>query len=51
MRAPSNSMVPALGLMSPETVLKMVLFPEPFGPSKLTTSPALTWRDTPQTTW
>jgi hypothetical protein len=45
-----NRTVPSSGLTMPTTILKVVVLPAPFGPSKPTISPASTWMETPLTT-
>ena len=44
---PSNSMVPSLGLSRPPTVLRVVDFPAPFAPMRVTISPSPTSKETP----
>src|SRR5512139_1181618 len=49
MRRPSSVMDPAVGGMSPETRLRSVVLPAPFGPMSPCTSPASTRREAPST--
>src|SRR2546423_502741 len=44
--APSNSIEPAVGTSVPESMLKIVLLPEPFGPIRPRISPSSTWNET-----
>src|SRR5882757_1282248 len=44
--APSNSIEPAVGTSVPDSMLKIVLLPEPFGPIRPTISPCSTLNDT-----
>src|SRR5437763_2534596 len=44
--APSNSIEPAVGASVPESMLKIVLLPEPFGPIRPRISPSSTWNET-----
>src|ERR1035438_1791277 len=45
-----NLTAPSSGLMTPTTMLKVVVLPAPFGPSRPTISPASTVMETPLTT-
>src|SRR5690349_25022596 len=44
--APSNRIDPAVGTSVPDSMLKMVLLPEPFGPIRPRISPCATRNDT-----
>src|ERR1700704_2077040 len=44
--APSNSIEPAVGTSVPDSMLKIVLLPEPFGPIRPRISPCSTLNDT-----
>ena len=44
--APSNSIEPAVGTSVPDSMLKIVLLPEPFGPIRPRISPCSTRNDT-----
>jgi hypothetical protein len=48
MRWPSNRISPVVGWIKPEIVRSVVLFPAPFAPSRVTTSPASTCMVTPR---
>src|SRR2546430_330535 len=49
MRRPRNETLPSVGRVSPEIVRKIVVFPAPLAPIKVTISPAATSMDTPRT--
>src|SRR6516165_8716572 len=49
MSRPSSSIVPASGRIWPSTLLKSVVFPEPFGPITPKISPGITSKLTPPT--
>ena len=44
--APSNTIDPAVGVSVPDSMLKIVLLPEPFGPIRPRISPCSTLNDT-----
>lgn len=46
---PSMSTSPAVGFISPKTVFKVVVLPQPFAPMMQTNSPCSTVNDTPWT--
>src|SRR6478736_1784670 len=48
---PRNSIVPAVGSMSPEITLNSVVLPAPFGPRMARRSPCATSRSTSRTAW
>src|SRR5216110_654136 len=43
----SNRSSPPLGLTSPVSARRLVVFPAPFAPMRLTMVPPETWKDTP----
>src|SRR5438105_3458234 len=51
MSLPSNVTWPPSEAISPIVIRKLVVLPAPLGPSRPTTSPSLTWKSTPLTTW
>ena len=48
---PKNSTEPVRERSRPHTVFKMVDLPAPLAPMRVTTSPSLTWKDTPLMAW
>src|SRR3954452_16597745 len=51
MRSSASVIRPPLGRMSPDTTLRSVVFPAPFGPMRPWTSPLRTTKLTPSSAW
>ena len=51
MSLPSKRMLPEVGFFSPEIVRRVVVFPAPFAPIRVTISPSLTVREMPFKAW
>jgi hypothetical protein len=49
MRSPKTVAVPAVGAMSPVSILRVVVFPAPFGPRNPKISPSCTSKSMPST--